>query len=340
MQSFKDQADITRYEWDRRVHSRYAMAYNSAFKNFQTTASEAEAAEAAKADFFATMVAIMSCSAGIAVLGETWLSRLVVRTGLRTLGVANTRAVADWVREGQKNAVVGFVFGKSTDLLKDAASDKFKKIAASLVQQVADGLTQTDPLNRYIELQNILTAQADRLTEMAWAVEADRGLSITQKATSTAALAQSPFWRLPANMLDMTKLASKIELAFLLNTVLAGDHLRVHFPPDTRIPAQRGADITMMPSDKRYPRSQTAASTPGGIYTTVEVDRPAMAFQDRIDKVHNEIFGSNFYEASWLLRKVLPNQEFGQLAEVQKAEKRINDLSAMTRPKNAMFAAF
>jgi hypothetical protein len=337
-QSFTDIVNRQMHVWDRNVHSQYAMAYNTAYVSFQKSASAAEAAEKADADFFATMVSIMSCSVGIAVLGESWLTRLVVRSGLRTLGASNTRAVANLVRQGQKHAVIGFVFGKATDVVKDAASDKFKKIAASLVQQVVGGLTQTNPLNRYIELQNLLSVQSDHLTDMALAIESDRGMSVTQKATGTAALHNSPVLSPPGNKLNSDKLALKIELAFLLNTVLVGDHLRTHYSPEMRIPSQRGRDIAVMPSDTAYPKSQRPVT--GGVWNTVEVDRPSMVFQDRIDELHNLIFKSDFYEAAWLARKILPNNEFGRLSEVKKAEKQLNELSSLTRPKNAMFSAF
>ena len=340
---FESIVNRTKNQWNDKVHSRYAMAYNTAFQSFKETASKAEAEEKARAEFFATVVTIMSCSVGIAALGQSWLSRIVIRGGLSTLGTAPTQAAVRFVRHNQKNAVIGFVFGKATDALKDAGADQFKQIATSLFQRMAGGLTQTDPMNRHIELQSLLTAQADLLIDAYYSFQENRKLSGAQRSAAIAGLEQSPFMQPPGNVLNQEILAKKIELAFLMMKVLQGDHFVDTVEvmrPEPHLSSRRGAGIDIMPSDPKYPRGTVITQHFPLKSRSVEVDRPARAFRERTDELHKELYKSNFFDESWLNRRFGADGGAGSHALLLRAERRLSELSEQTRPKNAQFVAF
>lgn len=336
MPTFKDMADIKAGEWQRKVHSQYAMAYNTAHEEYAKTAARQDATDKAQGEFFAAVVSVMSCSVALSVMARISLPKIAMRVGIRSIGVVNTREMMKFIQTGRQHPGVAFAFGKAYDSVQGAAGDKFKQIAASLVQELGRGLTAVSPHNRTLQLSNILTAKRDHAIRMAWEIEANRGLGVSQKATAMRDLYQSPFMNPPSNAIDQEALAKKIELAFYMNKVLEGDYILTHFPIEMRTPAVRSNGVDALPSQGHYPKNQSPHGRPGATWNTVEYERPGMDFQSKIDELHKAVYKKPFYEAGYV-RRLLPG---GDRRELVKAEAVLNQLSFDTRPKGSGIVAF
>ena len=247
---------------------------------------------------------------------------------MRTLGVANTKAVIDLYRKAAADPVTAFVFGKSYDVVKAQLGDKAKSIVGRLVQSTVSKTTSALPLNRDKQLTGQLKLQMLHLQEFCNAVGSDRNVSGRMKEQCFTEVRQSPFMQAPRTMLDESKLAPKIELGFYMQMILDSDYLRRHAPPDMRMPTSRAGGIDDLPSSAKYPKSQRFTDTLG-YYNTVEIDRPGGHIQAAIDRLHLKLFAKPFYAGVAIGGVRIGGDKAGEL---RKAEDVARTLSKLTRP--------
>jgi hypothetical protein len=297
-------------------------------------ADRQEKANQAQIEMFATIVSIMSTSIIMGAFVGYSVERMAMRAGLRTLGKENTRAVVQLFAAGKANPAIAFAAGKFFDMAKDtvkgAINSKVQSVVGVLMQNTSNGVSAINPQNRQNDLTKLVMHHKIAVGEIYKSVAADSSLNGAQKQKLIDALVASPFMSPPELSVQENKLTDKILLGMLMQKVLDGDHMETWFPGYTKLPPKRGANIDLMPSDPKYPRSQPA--DPMKVFQTVEIDRPGGEFQKAINETHKKVFGTSFYDTHWY-DFMSPVASEGQPAELQKAEAVLNRLSRSTRPR-------
>lgn len=309
---------------------RYSDAYIQAYNKYKEVADAQEKATQAQMEMFSTIVSIMSTSIIMAAFAGVSFERMAIRAGLKTLGKENTRSVLQLFAAGQANPVVSFAVGKFVDMAKDGVSSKAKDAIGALMHNTAGGVSAIDPLNRQNELTELVLQQQICVRDCYDSIAQNSKLSNSQQQAQMEALLASPFFNPPSLGLDKSKLADKILLGMLMQKVLDGDHMETWFPGYTNLPPKRGANIDLMPSDSKYPRSQPSSTSKP--WEAVEIDRPGGEFQKAINETHKKVFNTTFYDTHWY-DFMNPVASEGQPAELQKAEAVLNRLSRLTRPR-------
>lgn len=315
--------------WISLVVSPYVEAYNTAYVNFENVLQKQKDRNKAQAEMFVAIASIMSTSAVMAMFANYPLSRLSTRFALRALGVSNTRAVISLYRQGATDPITAFAFGKAYDLVKGYAGDKVKSTARKLVEMTVSGTSPALPLNRDKYLTRQVTIQGLVMQEFCEAVGSDHSINSKLKEQCIISVLDSPFMQTPDRQLDPNKLAPKIELSFYMDMILSSDYIMYHSPPDMRTPPSRAGGIDVLPSDMKYPKSESFART-RGYYRTVEIDRPGSYIQSRIDLLHSQIFHKPFYAGLSLPGGIRVGGD--KAGELRKAESVARILSKLTRP--------
>jgi hypothetical protein len=329
LQTFRNRVNDASLAWQSNVLDKYSIAYNTAFKKYLETFEKQKENDKATAELFVSMAAIIPGSILMATAATSSLRVLANRGALFALSQRRAAATLSVYNAVASNATAKFAVGKVLDVVKDEAG---KKIKDAVVQAMSNsqGLLDVDPFNRDKQLHSWLVNHQLASTDAAEAIEADRSMNDAAKEQAYVRLRAAPIANRPSGRLDPNKLAPRIELGFYMVWLLESDTLETEIIPSGPYGGGRytSKPIQVMPSDPRYPKSNTDRSR--GPVQWVAVKRPGSTVEDRIDVLNRQLRGHAFYEpGGWFGKR----EDGGRkLKEVAAAERVLLALSHATQP--------
>lgn len=302
LQRILEDSNDMKEKWNMFMAYPYARSYATALMQFREVREAQSKLNAQRAEF--GMLALTICSGGILthVFAQTAWRAVAANAAINIICRNNMERAFRVAHYVSNNAVGKFTIGA----LWDAGEDLVKRQTKSLFEQNAANFpsaqqwqTETAALT---SLMSFVGECYTKYRDAARHIFANRDLNEARRNQAVEMLTNSNFAKAPSgSSINEDRVAKEIELLFHLRVVMDLDYtqtVRTAVRSEGLIEGRR-VGIEAMPGTPNYPTSSLRHDGIGGFQGTVIGYRDlGMAFYERINRLHRELYGRPLLSSS------------------------------------------